>query len=79
MKAENYNKVVQLMGAREKALEQHGLVEQSNCLTFSKDGRGRVEFEILIEAWPAVHKFKETMLRVISDEIKAIDDKLAEL
>lgn len=79
MKPENYNKVVQLIAEREMAIADSERVEQSDTVIFSKGGYGRIDFEIPVESPEVIKKFKEDILNLFKEKIKAIDDKLAEL
>ncbi|HLO43885.1 MAG TPA: hypothetical protein VK175_06095 [Leadbetterella sp.] len=80
MKAENFEQVKELMQEREKLKGMRQLVQQSDGVTFSKGGTGRIDFEIELNIFfNTIEGFKDEMLRIIKEEIKAIDDKLKDL
>jgi hypothetical protein len=79
MKPENFDEIKKLMHDRGNVEEKLELLKQSNCVTFSKNGLGAVNFDIDMDSSGQCEKFKENVMNFWHKRIEIIDEKLKEL
>ena len=79
MKPENFEQVKELMHDRGNAEEKIELLKQSNCVTFSKNGLGAVDFDIDMDSSGICQKFKVDVMNFWHKRIEIIDEKLKDL